>query len=210
MSASERSALIFLNGEVPEPALARRAARRARGVICADGGLRHALALRVAPDYVVGDMDSLPRPLPKDPDILYWCDFDEDRSDFEKALGFAADMGCTRAYVAGALGGRADHALVNLGVCERYSGPLELVLLDRGAARLLGPGRHALGLSRGRFSLLAAPRAVVTLENARYTLSRFALESGARGLGNAARGRPRLTVHEGRVWAIVDKPGAAL
>lgn len=206
---ADKAALILLNGEIADPALVRRAARRCRGIVCADGGLRHAAALKLRPDFVVGDMDSLPHPLPRQRGLVYWCDFDEDRSDFEKALGFAADLGCARAYVAGAMGGRVDHALVNLGVAERYSGPLDLVLLDCGAARLLGPGRHRLGFSRGRFSLLAAPRAVVTLSGARYELSRFTLVAGSRGLGNSARGNPLLTVHEGRLWLICDRPPAS-
>ena len=203
------AALVLLNGEIPEPALARRAARRCGAIICADGGLRHVRALGLRADFVVGDMDSLPRRLPRDSRTAYWCDFDEDRSDFEKALSFAADLGCSRVYVAGALGGRTDHALVNLGVVERHAAKLDLVLLDRGAARLLGPGRYRLALGRGRFSLSARPRALVTLSGARYSLKRFTLTAGSRGLGNAARGDVTLTVHTGRVWLIADRPPAA-
>jgi thiamine pyrophosphokinase len=205
--SAARAALILLNGEVPQPALVRRAARRCRGVICADGGVRHLKPLRLRADFVVGDMDSLPRPLPRDPRTVYWCDFDEDRSDFEKALGFARDLGCARVYVAGALGGRTDHALVNLGVVERWSQELDVVLLDHGAARLVGPGRHPL--PRGRFSLSARPRAVVSITGARYPLSRFELTPGSRGLGNAAGPRAALKVHEGRAWLVADRPPAA-
>jgi thiamine pyrophosphokinase len=195
---SARSGLVVLNGEIPEPALVRAAARRCRGVVCADGGVRHVPALGLRADFVVGDMDSLPRRLPRDARTVYWCDFDEDRSDFEKALGFAADLGCRTIYVAGALGGRVDHVLVNLAVFERYARALDLVLLDRGEARLLGPGRYRLG--RGRFSLAAQPRAVVSLSGVRYPARRLELASGSRGLGNAAGARASLTVREGRVW----------
>lgn len=207
---SGSAALILLNGEIPEPALARRAARKCRAVICADGGLRHLEALRLRADFVVGDMDSLPHPLPRAARrAAFWCDFDENRSDFEKALSFAADLGCARAYVAGALGGRTDHALVNLGVVERGAAKMDLILLDRGAARLLGPGRYRLPLGRGRFSLSARPRAVVTLTGARYPLKRFVLAEGSRGLGNAARGTVALTIHSGRAWLVADEPPAA-
>lgn len=204
-----QAALLLLDGEIPDRALVRRAAKKCRGVICADGGLRHAAALGLRPDFVVGDMDSLPHGKLKGKPPTFWCDFDENRSDFEKALDFALSLGCRQAYVAGAMGGRTDHALVNLGLLERYAGALELVMLDRGVARLLGPGRHELGLSRGRFSLLAAPRAVVTLTGARYPLERFELVAGSRGLGNAARAAATLTVHEGRVWAVCDRPPAS-
>ena len=203
MSRSD-AALVLLNGEIPEPALVRRAAKGCAAIVCADGGLRHAKSLRLRPDFVVGDMDSLPRPLPRDPELAYWCDFDENRSDFEKALSFAAGLGCSRIYVAGALGGRADHALVNLGVVERHAAALDLVLLDRGAARLLGPGRYRV--PPGRFSLSARPRALVSLKGARYPLARFTLTAGSRGLGNAARRGAVLTIHSGRAWLVVDQP----
>ena len=205
-----QAALLLLDGEIPDRALVRRAAKLCRGIVCADGGLRHAAALKLRPDFVVGDMDSLPRrPRLRGAPPTFWCDFDENRSDFEKALDFAIGLGCRRVYVAGAMGGRTDHALVNLGLLERYSAALELFMLDRGVARLFGPGRHPLGVKRGRFSLLAAPRAVVTLTGALYPLDRFELVAGSRGLGNAARGAPVLTVHEGRAWAICDEPSAA-
>src|SRR5262249_17872026 len=132
--SAPRAALLLLNGEIPEPALVRRAARSCRGIICADGGARHLKPLRMRANFAVGGIGPLPHPAPRDPDLVYWCDFDEDRSDFEKALGFAKDLGCTKVFVAGALGGRADHVLVNLGVVERWSGVLDVVVLDRGAA----------------------------------------------------------------------------
>ena len=206
MSPRARSCLILLNGDIPEGGAVRAWARRASRLICADGGARHAIRLRLKPDFVVGDMDSLPHPLPRWERTVYWCDFDEDLSDFEKALRFAKDIGCRRVFAAGVLGGRMDHALVNLALIERYSARLEIVLIDRGAARLLGPGRHRFSLRRGAtFSVLAAPRAVVTLAGARYPLKRIALEMGSRGLSNRAEGRVSLTVHRGRAWFMLPE-----
>lgn len=198
-------ALILLDGDIPEAALVRRLAARGGPIICADGAARHAAALRLEPDFVVGDMDSLPRKLPKSwRKTVYWCDFDEDRSDFEKALGFARDIGCPGAYVAGVLGGRLDHSLVNMAVAARAGKRWNITLVDRGLAQLLGPGTHRLTLPRGRtFSLLAAgPTAVVTLSGARYPLKSAALPSSARGLSNVASGPVRLSVHRGWVWAM--------
>ena len=206
MSSSARSCLILLNGDIPERRLVRVWAARVSRLICADGGARHAIGLRLEPDFVVGDMDSLPHPLPRWKRTVYWCDFDENLSDFEKALRFAKDIGCRRVFVAGALGGRVDHAMVNLALIERYSSRLEIVLLDRGAARLLGPGLHRFALRRGAvFSVLAAPRAAVTLAGARYPLNRLALEAGSRGLSNKAEGRVSLTVHRGRAWFMLPE-----
>lgn len=198
--------LLFLNGELREPRVVARLARKAGLIVCADGGARHAKTLGVAPDFVVGDMDSLPLPLPKGwTETVYWCDLDENRSDLDKALDFLKVLGRVRVFVAGALGGGLDHELVNLSVLEKRAAGRDLVVIGGGAARLLGPGRHRLDLRKGeRFSLLAAPSARATLTGARYPLRRERLSRGSRGLGNRSLGRTVLLVSRGRVWLVVD------
>lgn len=182
----------------------RAAARKARGILACDGGLRHAAALKLEPDFVVGDMDSLPKRLPRRRKTIYWCDFSADRSDFEKALELALDMGCERAYVAAASGGRADHAAVNLAVAERFHGAIDCVFVGAVRCELLGPGRHALPVAKGKaFSLLAAPAAVVTLSGAKFALEKAPLSPGSRGLSNTSLGAASLKVHEGRVWLFI-------
>ncbi|MDD5304055.1 MAG: thiamine diphosphokinase [Elusimicrobia bacterium] len=202
------SALIILNGDMRDPGSARAAARRADAVICADGGARHAAALRLIPDFIVGDMDSLPKALPKTwKKTLYWCDFDPERSDLDKALDFARSIGAREVRVAGALGGGLDHELVNFAALEESARGLDLTVIDGGTARLLGPGRHRLLLKKGaRFSLLAAPRARLSLAGARFALKNELLRRGSRGLGNRADGKVVLTVREGRVWVVDAAP----
>lgn len=197
-------ALILLNGDIRNPGPVRAAARRAGAVICADGGARHAVALRLQPDYIVGDMDSLPKSLPKSwKKTLYWCDFDPERSDLDKALDFARSLGARKVQLAGVLGGGLDHELVNFAALEESGTGLELTVIDGGAARLLGPGRHALPFKKGaRFSLLAAPRARLRLSGARFGLKNELLRRGSRGLGNRAEGKVSLIVRQGRVWVI--------
>jgi thiamine pyrophosphokinase len=197
--------LLLLNGEVPDPGLALRAAAACDAVICADGGVRHAKRLKIQPRFVVGDMDSLPKPLPRWPGTTYVCDFDEDRSDLEKALSFCEQAGGGELWIAGALGGRLDHSLVNLAVLEHAARRLPLTLIDRGMGRVLGPGRHAVECRPGDvLSLLACGAgARVSFSGVRYPLRRHRLVPGSRGLSNVARGRAaRLEVHAGRVWLL--------
>jgi thiamine pyrophosphokinase len=203
---SPRAALLLLNGELREPAAVRALARRADALVCADGGARHAVFLRLVPDAVVGDMDSLPRSLPRSwKRVSFINDPDVARGDLDKSLDYLESIGVRKVWIAGALGGGLDHELVNLAALERRGGDLEITVVGGGIARLLGPGRHALGLRRGeRFSLLAAPRARATLTGARYGLRGETLTRGSRGLGNRAEGRTTLIVHSGRVWLAVD------
>ncbi|MBI5240948.1 MAG: thiamine diphosphokinase [Elusimicrobia bacterium] len=205
MRRSPDAALLLLNGDIPVPALVRRVARRCSFIVCADGGARHAARLGLRPAVVVGDMDSLPKPLPRSwRGTSFVCDFDEDSSDFEKALDFLAETGCERLYVAGLLGGRLDHALVNLAVAESYGSQASLVVVDRGLATLMGPGRRRFALKKGGLvSLLAAGKgARVSVAGVRYPLKRALLKPGGRGLSNVAAGAVSLAVHSGRVWVM--------
>jgi len=117
-------------------------------VIAADGGYARAVALGLAPDVLVGDLDSLA------PDALANAEnagvrierfaAHKDESDAELALLEAVTLGATRVTVLGAFGGpRLDHALANLWLLAhpRLVG-LDLVLLDAGARAglLTGPG----------------------------------------------------------------------
>lgn len=201
------SVLLLLNGELRDAAVVRALARRVDALICADGGARHALALGLIPDCVVGDMDSAPkRPPRRWRKTTFVCDFDENRSDLDKSLDLAEQVGARRVWIAGALGGGLDHELVNLAALEARGGPLDLVVVGGGFARLLGSGRYALPLRRGdRFSLLAAPRASVSLTGARYGLRNAALARGSRGLGNRAEGKVALSVRRGRVWLVTGR-----
>lgn len=195
--------LILLNGELPDASLVRSLARRCAAVICADGGSRHAAKLGLEPHFIVGDMDSLPKRLPPSwKKTVYWCDFDESRSDFEKAVDFARDIGCARLYVAGATGGRLDHELVNFAVAAREGRKASLALVGKGVAQLVGPGRCRVPAKKGKtFSLLAAGApAKVSLTAARYPLKKFKLVPGSRGLSNVSLGAPVLTVHSGWLW----------
>lgn len=202
-----KTALILLNGDIRDPKTVRDAARRADAVICADGGARHAVALRLRPDYIVGDMDSVPKSLPKAwTKIEYRYDFDPERSDLDKALGLARSIGARVVWLAGVLGGGLDHELVNFAAIEEGARGLDLTVIDGGTARLLGPGRHRLSFKKGaRFSLLAAPSARLTLTGARFVLKNEILRRGSRGLGNRAEGPVVLTVREGRVWVVVAR-----
>ncbi|MBI5246755.1 MAG: thiamine diphosphokinase [Elusimicrobia bacterium] len=205
---SRKTALILLNGDVRDAKAVRAASRRAGYLLCADGGARHAVALRLTPNWIIGDMDSLPKKRPPSwKKTRYWCDFDPERSDLDKALEFARSLDVGAATVAGALGGGLDHELINLAALEESARGLELTVIDGGSARLFGPGRRRLPFKRGdRFSLLAAPRARLTLTGARFGLKNELLRRGSRGLGNCARGPVTLSIREGRVWVISTGP----
>ncbi len=221
MSASQdyeiRPCLIFLNAKVEDKknvvAAAKFCRARKGAVLCADGGLKQALKLKIIPDLVIGDMDSLPRPLPqlrfKKP--VFVCDFDENSSDFEKTLFWALERGFNTAFVCGVLGGELDHALVNIAMMERFGLKMRMVMLGRGGGVFLPEGLYEFALNKGeRFSLLALEQATVSLHGARYGLKEEILSSPGRGLGNTAEGPVSVRVRQGKVWFFSDRVGLGL
>ena len=216
MNASEslfpRPCLIFLNGDIDDRKSVLEAAkfcrRRQGAVFCADGGIKQALKLKIVPDIVIGDMDSLPRPLPrlrfKKP--VFVCDFDENSSDFEKALLWALARGFKTAFVCGILGGGLDHALVNIAMMERFGLKMRVVALGRGQGIFLSKGLYQFALNKGeRFSLLTLGEAEISLLGARYELKEEILSSSSRGLGNTAEGPVSVKLHRGNAWFLIGR-----
>ena len=110
--------IIFANGEMPHARLDARLVQEQDFIICADGGARHALALGLTPDVVVGDMDSLDESiiarLQAAGTSIHRFSPDKDFTDLELALQMARDMQPQEVILLGALGGRLDQMLANL------------------------------------------------------------------------------------------------
>ncbi|MBI5597002.1 MAG: thiamine diphosphokinase [Elusimicrobia bacterium] len=198
-----KPALLFLNGPVADAGRLKARAAAAGFLVCADGGARVAAGLGLQPAVVVGDFDSLPKPLPSWKGTTFLFDDDPDLSDFEKALRFLDGAGSSSVWVAGLWGGRPDHQLVNLAVFEKWSKKLALAAVDPGWSAVVGPGKHAIPCPKGAvLSLVAAgASAVVTARGLKFPLKRLRLTRSSRGLSNQATGSPvELTVHSGRAW----------
>ena len=89
-------------------------------VVAADGGARHASALGLTIDRWVGDGDSLDAAaltaLEASGVPLERARADKDETDTELAILAALRLGADGIVVLGALGGRIDHTLANIGL----------------------------------------------------------------------------------------------
>jgi thiamine pyrophosphokinase len=119
MTASHPDRIIIIaNGDLTDPAKARRRIRPGDRVICADGGAHHAHAMGLTPDVVVGDLDSLDPGLRTELEAA-GARFEvhptrKDETDLELALRFAIDEGADEIEVLAMLGGRLDQSMANL------------------------------------------------------------------------------------------------
>jgi thiamine pyrophosphokinase len=113
-----RRAIIFANGEITNAAALSRILRPDDFLAAANGGSRHLAKLKLTPHLLVGDLDSLPleaRRFLDLPDLeIALHPVRKDETDLELALDWILQHGCRQIRIAGAVGGRMDHALGNL------------------------------------------------------------------------------------------------
>ena len=94
-------------------------------VIAADAGLEVLRPLRISPNAVVGDLDTVDKKVLEEyqnqPDIEFEIHKPEkDETDTELALLTAARQGCEAVDILGALGGRMDHAIGNIQLMYQF------------------------------------------------------------------------------------------
>ena len=110
--------IVVVNGEFARPGPLLAALRTADLVVAADGGANWLHAQGLAPDVLIGDLDSVTA------DVLAelataGCTIirhspHKDETDTELALLYAVAQRPTRITLLGALGGRVDHELANI------------------------------------------------------------------------------------------------
>ena len=212
-----RRAVVLAAGELRRSERLTAIARNADVVVAADGGLRHAVALGVRPDAIVGDFDSVTsEDLDAFPTIVRKRHPPaKDALDLELAIDEVRGRGARHVTILGALGGRLDHTLAALliGARLRREG-LECALHGNDADALPLAQGDAVGLgavSGTTFSVVALDdRAEVSIRGARYPLDRERLPFGVgRGMSNVAAEGSTVTCHRGLVVVLVDRSGDA-
>jgi thiamine pyrophosphokinase len=200
--------LVFANGDLGDT----ECPRDVDLVVCADGGIRHANALGIRPDLVIGDLDSLPDcekgRLEAHNVCLIRHPRAKDETDLELALLYAAERGAERITVLGARGGRLDHELGNL-LLLAHPALRELdVRLRAGEqeAMLIVAERTLSGRRGDLLSLLPVGGDAhgITTEGLEYALSDGTLRLGpARGISNVfADSKVTVRVRSGLLLAI--------
>jgi len=188
--------LLFANGVANDGTMVRRALEGAGSahILCADGGALNALKFGLAPQTIIGDLDSLSATQVEEfraagAKILRFPT-EKDETDLELALRWSVDKGANAIVIAGALGGRFDQTLANvhlLALADLQDIEIELVDGEQ-RIRLLRPGTHRMDGRRGdTVSLIPLGRKAggISTSGLQYPLRDESLALGpARGLSN--------------------------
>ena len=175
-------------------------------IIAVDGGLAHLQGIGCAPDYILGDFDSLGY-VPEGENVEVHPAH-KDKSDLELALDYVSANGFGLVEIYGALGGRLDHTIGALQMCARFAEeglPIVLIGCDEAVRILVGPGSFELPrLPRGTVSVFSATdeSTCVTEWGMEYPLSGAVLRNRTTlGLSNELKGEPAgVSLEEGTLY----------
>lgn len=176
--------VLVANGPIDWTEASAAVAAAAKPLLAADGGANHLGRIGLRPDAVIGDLDSI------SPGIRNFIGEgrmihrpDQDRTDLDKALGYAFDeLGLERLTVLGATGGRLDHAVGNLGLLAKRALGDRLVFVAADHRVMAITGELALDAEPGEtWSFFTFDPAVrVTLEGLKWPVSDAALDLAGR------------------------------
>lgn len=108
-------------------------------VICADGGYDYAVSMGVRPTVVLGDLDSIKKPVKDSKIPIIKFPTDKDKTDSQLAVDYALDNKCDEIILLAATGGRIDHSLANIMLLSyiRDKGAEGLILTDKSRIALI-------------------------------------------------------------------------
>ena len=121
--------VIVADGDFPTTELPLECLRKAAHIVACDGAANQLLAHGIMPDWIVGDLDSLPvvikEKLPER--IVYMSE--QESNDLSKAFRFTQEKGWDELVILGATGKREDHTLGNLALLSEYAQAVKSIMM---------------------------------------------------------------------------------
>jgi len=201
--------ILITGGENPGADHLRSLLSRDTLLGAADAGIHWALDNGFSPDFVTGDMDSLPDPgildsLPEEK--IYRYPAEKDDSDTELGLKILKERGCTRLIVWGGGGGRMDHFLAIAALFDREDGPDEWFTryehFQKITERAVLSGREGRRVS---LFPLGGEECRMTSTGLQWPLDRLAWRKGDFGLSNRiVKKEMIIQIKQGRLLMITD------
>lgn len=210
--------LIVANGEVSELGHLKNACEQADFIIAVDGGMRYLMAIDIAPNLWVGDMDSSDFKATLQNKHADWLDnveiarfpVEKDMSDTELAIDLAIENGATEMILMGMLGGRVDHMLLNISLLVSLNRKGIPAYIEDEAQRLFLIDK-SISFDNLQGCLLSIVPITdlegVTIEGCYYPLDKAQIKLGATvGLSNIINSdKVTVSVSKGMGYVIITK-----
>jgi thiamine pyrophosphokinase len=203
---SKKTAALFLNGDPPNAMAMQHAMQKnPEFYICTDGAYYYMNSLKINPNVVIGDMDSLSES-PTNTEVIFVDD--QNTTDFEKALQYLCDAGFETVLVLGSTGGQHDHFLGNLNAAFKFREQLSITFFDQSQYFFLSDKTQKINSQIGKIiSLVPFPETHgITLSGFQYLLNNESLSLvdriGTRNI--AVSDTPSIHFESGALWIFVE------
>ncbi|MBF8982194.1 thiamine diphosphokinase [Lutibacter sp. B2] len=110
--------LIVANGRIESLSFIEKIIKEHDYIICADGGAKHLFKLKIMPNVIIGDLDSIDEESKhyfyENKVEFYKFPSKKDYTDTELAIRYATKKNAKEITIIGAIGTRMDHTLANI------------------------------------------------------------------------------------------------
>ncbi len=179
---------IFVNGNMKTQDFYKRQILEYELVISADGASNRLFEMKIIPDFIVGDLDSIKEKTlefyKKQETTFIKFPSKKNKTDTEIAIDLAKEKGYIEITLFGFMGSRLDHMLGNIFMMYYADNKgLKLTLMDEdNVAYIINPGRFIIQGEKGRtvsFINFGIEARKISLEGFVYPLSNYDLELGS-------------------------------
>lgn len=205
-------AVVFANGVIPIIKSVLPLISDDDFIVSADGGLRYIRALNLTPELIIGDLDSVSEGglqfINENNIKTLKFPVDKDQTDLELALKELVGRGFNHIVVIGALGGRIDQTLANIGLIQLFADQGITVGLDDGQDHVFMVQRQQriIGNKGDTVSLIPICSLVngITTDGLKYPLNNESLlPETTRGISNEMTGNiAEIRILSGRLLCI--------
>ena len=206
-----KKCIILANGKPPKKSLITFFQQKDfKTLICADGGANSALKMKLIPDYIIGDLDSISsvalKRLGNASKIIQLKG--QNDTDVEKCLKYAIKKNYTEALLVGVTGNRLDHTFCNLGIVLKFFPQINISLIAEDSFLKPYAGSVKLKTFPGEtISLYGFDRKTkIISKGLKYPLNNVPLPFGEReSTSNVAAGKKvELNISGGVIFVIRD------
>jgi len=190
-----KKCIILANGKPPKKSIITFFQKKGYNkLICADGGANSALKMKLVPDLIIGDLDSISTKALKE--YKYSSKIirikRQNDTDVEKCLKYAIKNRFSEALLVGVTGNRLDHTFCNLGIVLKFFTSIKFSLIAENSFLKPYTGKLKLKTHPGEtFSVYGLDiKTKITSKGLKYKLNNIALPFGVKeSTSNIATGK---------------------
>jgi thiamine pyrophosphokinase len=201
--------VILADGTYPYHEVPLKHIREADLIVCCDGAAEKLDKYGLAPDAIVGDLDSLSDSLKEKYSDRLFPDDDQETNDLTKAVKWCLAKDIKEVVIVGATGIREDHTLGNISLLAEYNRSMKVTMFtDTGSFSVYDHSVTVNCFQGQQVSLFSTDnRMKVTSSGLKYPLSNLVLKSWWTGtLNEAADDRFTLEFNNGQIIVFLKYP----